>query len=892
MWHEAVWEWICSRSSANRNRRPALTRRQLQCESLEDRLLLTIGAEEQLFVYLLNRARHDPVAYQQEQNLPVSLSDVTPQPPLAVNSALFDSTEFHANDMATRNYFAHTATPPVNLTPNEMATNAGYVLPDFYPVPGNNIESIGAGNVINTAAEVLDLLIVDEGVPSLGHRVHLLAMNDFFADHREIGVGHALDLSSDLDHYWAIHTAFSTSGDKFLTGVVFNDLNSNGRYDLNEGLSGVGVSVTGTPGTTTNAAGGWSVKVSGTPEVTVIASGGTFVGTSTATFTVPADSVEVDFISGNATGIINFADGLAGPPNRAPVLNATAAFKLPTIAEDTADPAGTLLSTLIGTGITDLDAGALRGIAVIATAGAGTWQFSNNSGASWGDFGSANASTALLLPSTYMVRFLPDANASGQASFTFRAWDQTIGNAETTADVSLTSAVGGTTAFSTASRKATITVTAANDAPVLDAQATPAFSTLEDKAGRVTVATLLGTSVTDVDTGALKGMAVIGAGTGGTWQYSVDGGITFRNFGTPADTAARLLRSTDFIRFIPARHSITGSTLTFRAWDRIRGTAGGTADITTLGSGGSNAFSTDQVTATVNITPVNDAPVLLPGKPLLPAVSVGDTDPAGVTVDTLAGTFITDVDGLAEGIAVMGVTGTANGQWQFSTDGGGSFNPVGTVSSLSSLLLGANDLLRFLPNPGYTLTTAASILPTISYRAWDGTAGTTGQTTAISRVGGATAFSLAKQTASVRVNSAPLLTPASPTLPSIAANKVFTSTIATLLGNSVQDVGTATRLGIAVTGLTTTGTGRWQYSVNGGLSFVNFGSPTDATARLLRATDKIRYLPLGSPGTATLTYRAWDQTTSTAGKTIDLSGVLSAQGAFSSATDTASLTVT
>src|SRR4051794_31022400 len=81
-----------TRPGAGRRNRPLL-------EQLEAREVPAIAAEEQLFVYLLNRARHDPVAYQQENNLPVNLSYVSPRQPLAVNDLLFNSTGFKVNDM-------------------------------------------------------------------------------------------------------------------------------------------------------------------------------------------------------------------------------------------------------------------------------------------------------------------------------------------------------------------------------------------------------------------------------------------------------------------------------------------------------------------------------------------------------------------------------------------------------------------------------------------------------------------------------------------------------------------------------------------------------------------------------------------------------------------------
>jgi hypothetical protein len=45
-----------------------------RCEQLEDRVVMSVAAEEQLFIYELNRAWHDPVAYQLERSLLVSTS--------------------------------------------------------------------------------------------------------------------------------------------------------------------------------------------------------------------------------------------------------------------------------------------------------------------------------------------------------------------------------------------------------------------------------------------------------------------------------------------------------------------------------------------------------------------------------------------------------------------------------------------------------------------------------------------------------------------------------------------------------------------------------------------------------------------------------------------------
>jgi len=290
-------------------------------ERLEDRLLLSVAPEEQLFVYELNRARHDPVAYQQEQQLSVDLSYIPVRGPLAIDDSLYGSAGFHAEEMATYNYFGHQSQVTGDW-PNKMARDHGYQLPTAWADNNNYIESIAAGGYDSYATSTAPLraLIVDAGVPSLGHRHHLLGYDDpgespFYALNREIGIGHAYNAASNYRHYWAAHVTRVSTADLFLTGVVFNDLNSNSRYDLNEGLAGVTVSAGGF-NTTSNSQGGWAIQVTaGTYTVTAFGAG--FSGSAVAEATVGAENVEVDFISGQAVGYTNFQ--LSAAPQRSTV---------------------------------------------------------------------------------------------------------------------------------------------------------------------------------------------------------------------------------------------------------------------------------------------------------------------------------------------------------------------------------------------------------------------------------------------------------------------------------------------------------------------------------------------------------------------------------------------
>ncbi|MBD2541657.1 esterase-like activity of phytase family protein, partial [Coleofasciculus sp. FACHB-SPT36] len=159
-----------------------------------------------------------------------------------------------------------------------------------------------------------------------------------------------------------------------------------------------------------------------------------------------------------------------------------------------------------------------------------------------------------------------------------------------------------------------------NSAPVLDNSGLPILTTInEDPTSNpgTLISSLIGTSVTDLDTGDAKGIAVTGVDkTNGTWEFSINGGSSWAPF-TPSESAAQLLAANadTRIRFVPSLNyngTVTAG-ITFRAWDQTTGTNGGTADITTSGTGGLSSFSTAIETASITINPVNDAPTFTPG---------------------------------------------------------------------------------------------------------------------------------------------------------------------------------------------------------------------------------------------------------------------------------------
>ncbi len=152
------------------------------------------------------------------------------------------------------------------------------------------------------------------------------------------------------------------------------------------------------------------------------------------------------------------------PVNDAPILDNTGTMNLPNVLEDTTDPNGELVSAIIasagGDRITDVDAGALEGLAIIAVDNAnGSWEYSSNGGVSWTGFGAVSNSSAVVLSATVndRIRFVPDTGYTGNATITFRAWDTSDGHASGTTAVD-TGTGGGSTSFSTATETGNISV--------------------------------------------------------------------------------------------------------------------------------------------------------------------------------------------------------------------------------------------------------------------------------------------------------------------------------------------------------------------------------------------------------------------------------------------------
>ena len=135
----------------------------------------------------LNNIRSNPAAYSNE--IGCDISYVEPRHALVWNEKLASAAERKAMDMAKRNYCEHV--DPDGYGMNYFIHKAGYQLTDDFLAERsqNNFESIGAG--YESGIKLIQGLILDKGYPAgfEGHRIHLLGIDQFWANCYDIGIG-------------------------------------------------------------------------------------------------------------------------------------------------------------------------------------------------------------------------------------------------------------------------------------------------------------------------------------------------------------------------------------------------------------------------------------------------------------------------------------------------------------------------------------------------------------------------------------------------------------------------------------------------------------------------------------------------------------------------------
>ena len=266
--------------------------------------------EEQLMLEYINRARANPTeegirlmdtqdprvqgAYQYFKIDPVAtkkaFTTYPQRPPLAFHTKLIDAARVHSRDMDQNNFQGHTSSNGEEL--GARYAKVSYASAGMY---GENVaaysESVWHGHC------GLNVDWGEENQKELGHRSNI--MNFGNAVYTEIGIGiiyNGKGLSSGYVGPYVVTQDFGIGQTRYVVGVVYDDKNKNGFYDIGEGIPNVKlVPNRGSFYTVTGSSGGYALPYSGGSSLTVVASEGGLSAPITKNITVDGSNVKLDF---------------------------------------------------------------------------------------------------------------------------------------------------------------------------------------------------------------------------------------------------------------------------------------------------------------------------------------------------------------------------------------------------------------------------------------------------------------------------------------------------------------------------------------------------------------------------------------------------------------------
>ena len=231
---------------------------------------------EQVHLEAINQARANPLAEAARLGIDLNegltegeISD-TPVQPLTSNSLLLQAARLHNQDMLDNQFQSHQGTD--GLWPADRISVAG-----FEGTTGENIGSVHSTIIlpeIDSILKIHDNLFIDANVDGRGHRKNIL-YNQF----KEIGVGAAEGSNAGYPYGYLVTYdlgASSIETEPFLTGVVYNDADSDEKYSAGEGIENVTIKImeTGIKVKTASAGGYGLILPSGSYTVQAILADG------------------------------------------------------------------------------------------------------------------------------------------------------------------------------------------------------------------------------------------------------------------------------------------------------------------------------------------------------------------------------------------------------------------------------------------------------------------------------------------------------------------------------------------------------------------------------------------------------------------------------------------
>jgi uncharacterized protein YkwD len=247
--------------------------------------------------------------------------------PLAFQSQLQQAAELHTQDMYQNQFQGHNSSnnPPAPFQPNytlgQRLTAVGYT-----GGAGENVFShsdsvryghagfdVDWGDSSSPGAPYYNPAFNGQGMQNpAGHRINL-----HNPSYKEIGIGVINGTNGSVGPQLVTEDLGNPGSVRYITGVVYQDLNSNNFYDIGEGRSGVRIDVDGSVYYALSTdSGGYAVPVSADGAYNVTFSGGNFATFATTASVTAGRNVKVDYLiqaamllgDYNQNGAVDMAD--------------------------------------------------------------------------------------------------------------------------------------------------------------------------------------------------------------------------------------------------------------------------------------------------------------------------------------------------------------------------------------------------------------------------------------------------------------------------------------------------------------------------------------------------------------------------------------------------------
>lgn len=248
--------------------------------------------------------------------------------PLAFQPQLLQAAELHTQDLYQNQFQGHNSSsnPPAPFQPG-YSIGQRLAAVGYSGSAGENVYSYSSsvrfghagfdvdwGNINNSGAPYYNPAFIDQGMQNpAGHRRNL-----HNPDYKEIGIGVINGTNGSVGPQLVTQDLGNPGSVRYITGVVYEDLNSNNFYDIGEGRSGVQIDVSGSAYyALSTASGGYAVPVNADGTYNVTFSGGSFATFATTASVTGGRNVKVDYLAGaiamllgdyNQNGVVDAAD--------------------------------------------------------------------------------------------------------------------------------------------------------------------------------------------------------------------------------------------------------------------------------------------------------------------------------------------------------------------------------------------------------------------------------------------------------------------------------------------------------------------------------------------------------------------------------------------------------